>query len=319
MLAYLGRRLLLTIPLLFVVSFVAFGLVHFLPGDPADVILGPEAPREVKEALRVKLGLNLPLHVQYGRWLARVVQGNLGESLVDGSPVAGLIAQRLPATLELTVLTFAVSTLIAVPLGVAAAVRRATVVDYLSSGVALVGLSVPHFWLGMMLILLFAAKLQWLPASGYVPLTQDLRANLMAMALPAMATGLRESGVVARFMRSSLLEVLRSDYVRTARAKGLSERVVIYRHAIRNALVPVITASGLQIAGLLGGLVITETIFVIPGFGRLIVDAIFSRDITVVQGAVLVAAVMVVVVNLVVDVVYSLVDPRVKLGGGGER
>jgi peptide/nickel transport system permease protein len=183
--------------------------------------------------------------------------------------------------------------------------------------VALFGQSIPHFWLGIMLIVLFSLKLKWLPSSGYVHLWENPRANLLAMILPAAATGAREAAVITRYLRASLLEVLKQDYVRTARAKGLGERVVILRHAVRNALIPVITASGLQIAGLLGGLVITETIFTIPGFGRLIVDAIFQRDIPVIQGAVLCAALMVMAVNLLVDIVYSMVDPRIKLSGKG--
>lgn len=313
---YIARRLLLALPLLLLVSAIVFSLIHLVPGDPADAILGPEAPREAKEAFRQRLGLHLPLHLQFARWLGGVARGDLGRSLVDGRPVAELLSQRLPATLELTVLTFAVTVVVAVPLGILAAAHRATPVDVLSSALALAGLSVPHFWLGLLLILLFAVRLGWLPASGYVPLWEDPVANLRAMLLPALATGMREAGTIARFVRSSVLEVLHSEFVRTARAKGLSERTVLYRHALRNALIPVVTASGLQVAGLLGGLVITETIFGIPGLGRLIVDAIFMRDITVVQGAVLVAALLVIAVNLVVDVLYSVIDPRIQLQGG---
>ncbi|MCG0238857.1 MAG: ABC transporter permease [Firmicutes bacterium] len=312
---FLIRRLLLTIPLILLVSVITFALLRVLPGDPARTILGPEAPPEAVAALRERLGLNRPLHQQYLSWAGAALRGDLGESLVDGTPVTRLIAQRLPATLELAVLTFLVSSLIAVPLGIAAAVGRGRWPDFFCSALALAGLSVPHFWLGMLFILLFAVRLQWLPASGYVPFAEDPVQNLKAMLMPAVATGLREAGVVARFLRSSLLEVLRADFIRTARAKGLAERVVIFRHAVRNALIPVVTASGLQVAGLLGGLVITETIFIIPGFGRLIVDGIFTRDLTVVQGSVLVVALMVIAVNLVVDLLYALLDPRIGLGG----
>ncbi|MFO7171857.1 MAG: ABC transporter permease [Bacillota bacterium] len=312
---FLIRRLLLTLPLVLLVSIITFALLRVLPGDPARTILGPEAPPEAVAALRERLGLNRPLHQQYLSWAGAALRGDLGESLVDGTPVTRLIAQRLPATLELAVFTFLVSSLIAVPLGITAALGRGRWPDFLGSALALAGLSVPHFWLGMLFILFFAVRLQWLPASGYVPFTEDPVQNVKAMLMPAVATGLREAGVVARFLRSSLLEVLRADFVRTARAKGLAERVVIFRHAVRNALIPVVTASGLQVAGLLGGLVITETIFVIPGFGRLIVDAIFTRDLTVVQGAVLVVALMVIAVNLVVDLLYALLDPRIGLGG----
>ncbi|MEW6047681.1 MAG: ABC transporter permease [Bacillota bacterium] len=318
MAGFLARRFLLTVPVLFLVSLFVFSLLHFIPGDPATVILGPEAPAEARLALRQKLGLDLPLPVQYLRWTGRVLRGDLGRSLVDNQPVSLLIAQRLPATLELAVFSFALATAIALPLGILGAVRRRTVTDYASSIFALAGLSVPHFWLGILLIILFALRLRWLPASGYVPLTDSLARNLAAMVLPAVATGFRSAATVARFMRSSLLDVLRAEHVRTARAKGLPEWAVLLRHGVRNALIPVITASGLQVAGLLSGLVITETIFTIPGFGRLIVDAIFTRDIPVVQGAVLVSALMVIGINLVVDVLYALADPRIKvstLGG----
>lgn len=281
------------------------------------VILGPEAPKAAVEALRIKLGLNDPIYVQYAHWLGRALHGDLGRSLVDNTAVSVLIRQRLGATVELAILTFAFSAVLAIPLGAIAALRRATAVDYASSSLALGGLSIPHFWLAMMMILFFAVRLHWLPASGYVPLLVDPRANLAFMVMPVVATGFREAGVIARFTRSSMLEVLGADYVRTARAKGLAEVVVVLKHAMRTALIPVITASGLQVAGLLGGLVITESVFLIPGFGRLIVDSVFTRDITVIQGSVLVAALLVVGVNLVVDIIYSLVDPRIQLSTGG--
>lgn len=319
MLTYLVRRFLLAMPLLFLVSVMAFSLVHLLPGDPAMVILGPEAPKSAVVAMRARLGLDQPVYVQYAQWLGRVLHGDLGRSLVDNTPVSGLIAQRLGATVELAILTFLVSTAIAVPLGIIAARSRASFVDYISSGLALGGLSVPSFWLALLLIVFFAVRLRWLPASGYVPIDQDLASNLKFMILPVLATALREAGVMARFVRSSMLEVLGADYVRTARAKGLAEPGVVLKHAMRAALIPVITASGLQIAGLLGGLVITEQVFLIPGFGRLIVDSVFTRDITVIQGSVLVAALLVVAVNLAVDIVYSLVDPRIQLSSGVSR
>ena len=318
-LSFLVRRFLLTLPLLFIVSVMAFSLVHLLPGDPALVILGPEAPKSAVAALRSQLGLDQPVYIQYAHWLGQVLHGDLGRSLVDNTPVSSLIAQRLGATVELAILTFVFSTVLAVPLGIIAAKGRSTAVDYMSSGLALGGLSIPHFWLAMLLIVFFAVRMHWLPASGYVPLTADLAANLRFMILPVVATGLREAGVLARFTRSSMVEVLGADYVRTARAKGLSERIVVVKHAMRAAMIPVITASGLQIAGLLGGLVITESVFLIPGFGRLIVDSVFTRDITVIQGCVLVAALLVVGVNLAVDVIYTLVDPRISLSTGGSQ
>ncbi|MDB4895525.1 MAG: binding-protein-dependent transport system inner rane component [Firmicutes bacterium] len=315
MLTYLVRRVALMIPILLLVSILAFSLIHLVPGDPATVILGPEAPRETVERMRKDLGLDRPLPVQYAAWLSAAVRGNLGRSLVDRQPVAGLIIQRLPATLELAFLTFLFAMLVAVPVGVYTAARRGGAADMAGSVLALAGQSIPSFWLGIMLMMLFALKLKWLPTSGYVPFWQSPKQNLMVMILPALATGAREAAVISRYTRASLLEVLRADFVRTARAKGVAEWIVVMRHALRNALIPVITASGLQVAALIGGLVITETIFTIPGFGRLIVDAIFQRDIPVIQGCVLFAAFMVMAVNLAVDLIYSLVDPRITLAG----
>jgi peptide/nickel transport system permease protein len=312
---FILRRLLLSIPILLLVSIMVFSLIHLIPGDPVTYMLGQEATPEVKEALRHELGLDRPLVVQYFSWLGRVVQGDLGRSLIDRSSVSEQIWLRLPATIELAIGAFLVALLIAVPAGVLSAARRGSVVDYASTVFALGGMSLPSFWLAMMFIIIFAVKLQWLPASGYVPFWEDPRANLTAMLMPMVATGIRESAVLVRMLRSSMLEVLHADYVRTARAKGLRDRVVVLRHALRNGLVPVVTASGLLVAGLLGGLVITETIFSIPGFGRLIVDAIFQRDFITVQGAILVSAVLVVLVNLVVDILLAVIDPRIKQGG----
>lgn len=313
---FLIRRLLLAIPILLLVSIISFLLIHLIPGDPALVILGPEAPPESVAALRQRLGLDRPLPIQYAVWLGNVVQGDLGRSLVNNTPVARILMDRLPATVQLTTGAFLVAVLVAVPVGVISAVRRGSLLDYLGTLFALTGLSVPNFWLGILLILYFSVRLGWLPAGGYVPIWEDPGRSLLLMLLPVLATGLRESAVVTRQVRSSMLEVMHADFVRTARAKGLNERIVIYRHALKNALIPVITVSGLQVAGLLGGLIITETIFAIPGFGRVILDAILTRDFVTLQGAVLVAAVAVVVINIVVDILYALVDPRIRLDGG---
>ena len=313
---YLLRRLLLAIPVILLVTIMVFSLMHLIPGDPATVILGQEATPEAVAAMRAQLGLDKPIVIQYLTWLWGVLHGDLGRSLVDHTPVAKLILQRLPATLELTVGTFVIALLIALPAGIFSAARRGTWIDYLSSGFALGGMSIPHFWLGMMFIVLFAVKLGWLPASGYVPFTQNPAANMMAMIMPMVATGLREAAVLMRMVRSSLLEVLDADYVRTAYSKGLKEKTVILDHALKNSFVPVLTSSGLMIAGLLGGLVITESIFSIPGYGKLIVDSIFTRDFVTVQGAILVSALLVVLVNLIVDLLYTVIDPRIKLGKG---
>ncbi len=313
MFRFIVRRLVLSIPILLLVSIMVFGLIHLIPGDPVTVILGQEATPEAAAALRHELGLDQPLLIQYVTWVSHVVRGDLGRSLADRTPVIDQIKARLPVTLELTIGTFLIAILIALPAGVLSATRRGSVADYTSTLIALGGLSIPSFWLGIMFILFFAVRLHWFPASGYVPFAQDPRANLAAMIMPMVATGIRESAALTRMLRSSLLEVLNADYVRTARGKGLSEWLVVMRHAFRNALVPVVTSAGLLLAGLIGGLVITETIFAIPGFGRLIVEAIYQRDFVTVQGAVLVAALLVVIINLIVDMLYALIDPRIRL------
>jgi peptide/nickel transport system permease protein len=311
--AFLIRRLLLTLPILFIVSVVCWSLINLIPGDPATVILGPEASEQAKDQMRERLGLNDPLVVQYVDWLGNVLRGDLGESLRDGTPVSQLILQRLPVTLELALGTFLVSLTIAVVAGILSASNRGTWIDYLSTGFALGGISIPHFWLGMMFIIIFAVNLGWLPASGFEPFFQNPVANITAMILPVLATGLRESAELMRMLRSSLLEELGSDYVRTAFSKGLSKRVVVIKHAVRNALIPFVTASGLQIAALLGGLVVTEQVFQLPGVGRLIVESIEQRDFTVVQGAVLTVTAIVVIINVLVDVLYAVIDPRIAL------
>lgn len=311
--AYVVRRLLLTIPILFIVSIMVFSMINLLPGDPATVILGAEAPEASKEAMREELGLDDPLPVQYVEWVGGVLQADFGNSLVDDIPVLTLILQRLPATIELAIGAFLVSFIISTVAGILSASRRGTWVDYACSVFALAGVSIPHFWLGMMFIIVFAVSLGWFPASGYEPLFESPGANLSAMVLPAIATGLRDSGDLTRLLRSSLLEELGSDYIRTAFSKGLSERVVVIRHAVRNALIPFVTASGIQVAGLLGGLVVTETVFQIPGLGRLVVESILNRDYTTVQGSVLMIALIVIMVNLAVDLLYALIDPRTRL------
>ena len=311
--AFLIRRLLLTLPILFIVSVVCFSLINLIPGDPATVILGPEASEQAREQMREQLGLNKPIVVQYVDWLGGVLHGNLGKSLVDGTPVSQLILQRLPVTLELALGTFLVSLTIAVVAGILSASKKGTWVDYVSTGFALGGISIPHFWLGMMFIIIFAVYLGWLPASGYVPFFEDPAAIINVLLLTLLATGLRESSELMRMLRSRLLEELGSDYVRTAFSKGLSRRVVVIRHAVRNALIPFVTASGLQIAALLGGLVVTEQVFQLPGVGRLIVESILERDYTVVQGAVLTVTVIVILINVLVDLLYAVIDPRIAL------
>lgn len=307
----LARRLLLSVPTLLLVSMVVFSLLAVLPGDPVAAILGMEATPEAAAALRLKLGLDDPLLVQYGRWLWAVLHGDLGRSFIDNTPVADALWQRLPVTIELAIGSFLVAVVIAVPAGILSAARPRGWANAIGTLIALFGMSVPHFWLGMLFIILFAVKLGWLPASGFVPLSVDWHANLISMIMPMVVTGLRESAILMRMVRSSLLEVLNEDYIRTAFSKGLRDWQVVLGHALRNAMIPVVTASGLMVSGMLGGLVITESIFGIPGMGKMIVDAIFQRDYVTVQAGVLAATVMVVIVNLCVDLLYSVIDPRI--------
>jgi len=316
MLTFITRRILLTIPVLFLISVIVFSLLHLIPGDPARVILGQDATPAALQALRVQLGLTRPLWLQYVLWIGGVFHGNLGNSLQTGLPVAMLIGQALPVTVELAIGTIIVSGLIAIPLGIYAAVHKGRMADLITVFGASIGLSIPPFWLGIMLLLLFTVHFHLFPSSGYVPFFQNPIQNLQSMFLPVVATAVREAAVLLRMMRASLVEVLGADFIRTARAKGIIWRVVVVRHAVRNALVPVLTQSGLQIAGLLGGLVITETIFSLPGFGSLLVNSIFSRDYTIIQGSALVAALLVVGVNLVTDLCYGLIDPRIRMGKG---
>jgi peptide/nickel transport system permease protein len=312
-LTFVGRRLLATIPLLFLVSLVVFSFVHVLPGDPAVLFLGEEATPETLAQFRTRLGFDRPLTAQYAEWLGRALRGNLGRSLRTNQPVAEAILQRLPVTLELLAAALLISLAIAIPMGIVSAVRRNSGVDLVSTLFALVGFSMPNFWLGLILIYVFALLLRWLPPSGFVPLVADLADNLRSLILPAITLGTALAALVTRQLRSGMLEVLRQDYVRTAQAKGLSQRLVVGKHALKNALIAVVTVVGLQIGGLLGNTIITETLFALPGVGRLMIDAIFSRDFFIVQGVILFLAVGYVLSNLVVDVVYSYLDPRIRL------
>ena len=313
MVKLLGRRLLATIPLLFLVSLVVFALVHALPGDPAVLFLGEEADPETLARFRVRLGLDRPLVAQYAAWLGRALRGDLGRSLRTNQPVAEAILERLPVTLELLVAALSVSLAIAIPMGIVSAVKRNSGVDLVSTVFALVGFAMPGFWLGIILIYVFALLLRWLPPSGWVPLPASVPQNLLSLVLPAFTLGTALAALVTRQLRSGMLEVLRQDYVRTAQAKGLSERQVVGKHALKNALISVVTVVGLQLGGLLGNTIITETLFALPGVGRLMIDAIFSRDFFVVQGVILFLAVGYVLSNLLVDALYSYLDPRIRL------
>jgi peptide/nickel transport system permease protein len=312
-LKFIGRRLLATIPLLFFVSLVVFALVHALPGDPAVLFLGEEATPETLAKFRERLGFHRPLVVQYVEWLGRAVRADLGRSLRTNQPVMDAIVQRLPVTLELMAAALVVSLVVAVPLGIVSAVKRNSGVDVASMAFALVGFSTPNFWLGLMLIYVFALVLRWVPSSGFVPLASSIPENIRSLILPSITLGTALAALVTRQLRSGMLEVLRQDYVRTARAKGLPGGAVVGKHALKNALIAVVTVISLQIGGLLGNTIITETLFALPGVGRLMIDAIFSRDFFVVQGVILFLAVGYVVSNLLVDILYSYLDPRIRL------
>ena len=314
MLTYLVRRIAQIVPTLLVASVLIFGLQQLLPGDPAMVLAGEERDPAVIAHLRETMHLDKPLPVQYVYWLNGVLHGNLGESQRAQLPVTTLIAQKLPVTIELACLALVIAIAIGIPAGVIAAVRHNTPWDYGANVVALWGLSTPNFWLGIMLILLFSVTLGWLPASGYVSPFDDLRENLAAMIMPAFVLGNAIAAVLMRHTRSAMLQVLSSEYVRTARAKGVPERGVILKHALRNALIPIITLGALEFGTLLSGAVLTEQVFTIPGFGKQIVDAVFNRDYAVVQGVVLFTATAYIVLNLLADIAYAVANPRIRYG-----
>jgi peptide/nickel transport system permease protein len=301
---YIVRRLILLLPVLLGVSLVSFGLLQLVPGDPALILAGEEATEEVLTRIRHEYGLNQPLPVQFLAYLRHAVTGDLGISIQSRQPVAVLLGQRFPFTLKLAFLAILVSATIGVIAGVIAATRRNSPLDLAALLGSLVGISLPIFWLGLLAILVFAVKLRWLPAGG--------TGTLAHLILPALVLGAASSAVIARTTRASMLEVLRQDYVRTARAKGVGERVVIYRHALKNAMIPILTVFGLEFGYNLGGAVLTETVFSLPGVGRLIVEGIFARDYPVVQGALLLVATTFVLVNLLTDVAYAFFDPRIR-------
>jgi peptide/nickel transport system permease protein len=313
---YITRRLLHLIPVLVGVSLAVFLLLKLTPGDPATAILGIQAtPTEVAR-IRHAMGLDRPWLVQYSIWLVNVLRGDLGVSYQNKQPVALLIRQRLPATVELAMTSLLIAVVFGISTGILSALRRYTLADYLCTSLALFGISMPSFWFAIMLILIFALYLGWFPASGYAPWSEGLGTHLKHLALPSIALGLFNTGALMRFTRSSMLEVISQDYVRTARAKGLMERVVIYRHALKNALIPTLTVLGLQVGFLLAGAVIIEQVFAWPGIGWLTLTAINQRDYPVVMGVVLIIALVFVLSNLVVDILYTWVDPRIRYDAG---
>ena len=312
MYAYIVKRLLLAIPTILIISVFVFSLQKLLPGDPILVMAGEERDPQTIAYLRERYRLNDPLPVQYVAWLGAAVQGDLGISLRTNQPVLHLIAQKLPATIQLAIMAIVIAFLIGVPMGILAATHKNTVLDYVANIVALSGLSIPNFWLGIMLILLVSVQLRWLPASGYEPIFDDPLRSLRTMIMPAFVLGNALAATLMRHTRSSMLSVLNSDYIRTARAKGLPESSVILQHSFRNAMLPIVTIGALLFGDLLAGAVLTEQIFTIPGFGKLIVDAVFNRDYAVVQGVVLCTAVGFILMNLLADVLYVLLNPRMR-------
>lgn len=312
MLTYIVRRLLISVPTIVFVSIVVFGLQLLLPGDPALALAGEERDPQVIAELRRMYHLDEPIWRQYLIWVGNVLNGNLGESIRLKMPVGDLVAAKLPVTMQLASMAILIAICIGIPMGIISAVKKETLLDYGANVVALSGISVPSFWLGIMMILLFSVNLGWLPASGFVKPSESLSQNLQTMIMPAIVLSSVTTAIFMRHTRSAMLAVLRSDYVRTARAKGLREPRVVFRHALRNAIIPVVTLGAIQLGELMSGAVLTEQIFTIPGFGKLIVDAVFNRDYAVVQGVVLCTATGFIFLNLCADLIYFLVNPRMR-------
>lgn len=319
MIDFLVRRAAISVVTLFLITLIVFTGVRMIPGDPARVMAGTDADEAGLQEIRAKYGLNDPIPVQYFRWLGLALGGDLGESIRTREPVVKTVALKLPITIQLACFSLIIAIGIAIPAGVFSAVRRNTVWDLLANAVSLCGVSIPSFWLGIMLILFLSVRLHLLPASGFVPFFQDPLQNLLRMLMPASVLGATLAAVLMRQTRNGMIEVMSANYIRTAYSKGLAERVVVFRHAIRNGLIPVVTILGLQMGALMGGAVVTEQIFVVPGFGRLIVEAVFTRDYPLVQGVVMITASAYVLINLLVDVSYSLLNPRIRVkGSAGE-
>jgi peptide/nickel transport system permease protein len=308
------RRLLAMIPVLVLVTFGVFLLIHLTPGDPIDAMMGDSFDPAAKERLRVELGMDRPIPIQYLSWVAQVLHGDFGRSIRDHQPVIENVTNRIGVTARLAAYAMAISLAVAFPIGILSATYRNTSIDGFGTMFALFGICMPNFLIALLLIYVFGVTLHWLPISGYADPSDGWAATIRSLTLPAITLGLALAAVVTRTLRSSLLETLSEDYVRTARAKGLSEHMVIQRHALKNGLIPVVTIVGLQLGALVGGAVITEYIFALPGVGRLVVDAVFARDYPLVQGVILLISIGFVLTNLVVDIVYGWLDPRIRYG-----
>ena len=306
------RRLAATIPVLLLVTAGVFALIHLTPGDPIDAMMAESVDDSVKRELRRELGLDRPLYLQYASWMGRLLQGDLGRSIRNQEPVIENVGRRIRPSLQLAGLAMAISLLVATPVGILSAARRNSPIDRVGTSFALFGICMPNFLIALLLIFVFGVTLRWLPISGYVDPLEELWDGLRSLALPAITLGPALAAVITRTLRSSMLEALSEDYIRTARAKGLTEGAVVRRHALRNALIPVVTVLGLQLGTLIGGAVITEYVFALPGVGRLVVDAVFARDYPLVQGVVLLIAVGFILSNLAVDLLYGWIDPRIR-------
>ncbi|WP_028135573.1 ABC transporter permease [Bradyrhizobium japonicum] len=312
MLSYILRRIVATLPVMAIVALFVFSLLYIAPGDPAVVIAGDQASPEDVERIRQSLGLDRPFLIQFGSWVWRILHGDLGTSIFTNLPVSAMIGQRLGPTLSLMIVTLLLTIVVAVPLGVVAAWKAGSLIDRVIMGFAVFGFSLPVFVVGYMLAYIFALELEWLPVQGYTPLNQGFWPWLENLILPAIALGCVYIALVARITRAAMLEVLQQDYIRTARAKGLGQGGILFIHALKNAAVPIVTVIGIGIALLIGGAVVTESVFAIPGLGRLTIDAILRRDYPVIQGIVLLFSFVYVLVNLMIDVIYTLVDPRIR-------
>ncbi|MGX1170798.1 ABC transporter permease [Bradyrhizobium sp. NC92] len=310
--ALLFRRLAISLPTLLLVSMMVFGLQKLLPGDPALALAGEEHNPEVVEYLRQKYRFNDPVPVQYAIWLKAVIQGDFGTSVRTRLPIGKMLVEKLPVTIELATLSMLVALVIGLPIGIFAALWRGTPLDYGASMFGLAGLSIPHFWLGIMLILLFSVNLGWLPAGGFVPPSESIGQNLLTMLMPALVLGTGTAAIMMRHVRSAMIQAMKQDYVRTARAKGVREGTIVLRHALPNAMIPVVTLGTLQFGELLAGAVLTEQVFSIPGFGKMVVDGVFSRDYAVVQAVVLCTAAIFLLMSLIADLAYAALNPRLR-------
>jgi peptide/nickel transport system permease protein len=311
--SYVLKRILSLIPVLIIVSIVVFMIIHLTPGDPASVMLGPEASQQDVDQLKQDLGLNAPIYQQYFHWVKGVFQGDLGTSFFMKKPVTVAIVEHLGPTLSLAILSQITAIIIALPLGIMAARKRGTLTDQSLMGLSLLGISIPHFLLGLFLIMVLAINLKWLPVAGYQPLSAGLWEHFKYLIMPAIALGTGQAALISRMTRSSMVETLSLNFIKTARAKGLHERMVIYKHTLRNAFIPILTVIGQTFGMLVAGAAVTETVFNIPGIGQLIINSVERRDYTVIQGTVLMVTVAYVLINLLVDLLYGVIDPRVRL------